>query len=391
MIANYILKKHSSPISICVLVASWAIMEWANSNWDLSNTWVNLHYALCDYPYLLGFIRYTGFRFASPFILLINIAMYLTFFHRQRLAGFSPWYKGAFWSITILFILLDVVVQLQKNTLKQQAKIAIVQPNFDPYQIVDSVASKDRFRHLLDLTGQLSKENAQLICWPETALRGSQIDISTLPTDTTIIALKKLSHQIKAPILLGTFLFKVYDYKPSNYTAAPTGDGRYYDVTNSAMLVTPSGALDIYHKIKLVPFIERLPFIKYLSGNSSHLFQLGEQFPSYEKGKKNNLLETSELSIVPVICNESVYPDHVKRFAIKNADVIIILSNDGWAGNSSLATLHAAYAKILAIENNKYVVRATNNGVSMVISPQGIIEASTEYGTSTVMTATIKF
>lgn len=391
LFANYLLKKYSSPISICVLVVSWAMMECANSNWDLSNTWVNLHYALCDFPYLLGFIRYTGFRFASPYILLVNIAIFLFFFNTQPLEGFRQKFIWVFWSITLLFILLDVVVQLQKNTWKHQAKISVVQPNFDPYQVVDAAAAKERFNHLLNLTHQLGKENLQLICWPETALRGSQIDVAALANDTTIIALKKLSKQIKSPILLGTFLFKIYDYKPSNFTAAPTGDGRFYDVTNSAMLVMPSGGVDIYHKIKMVPFIERLPFIKYLSGNSSPLFQLGEQFPSYERGKKNNLLETPDISIVPVICNESVYPDHVKKFALQNADVIIILSNDGWAGNSSLASLHAAYAKILAIENNKYVVRATNNGVSMVISPQGIVEASTKYGASSVMTATIKF
>ena len=390
ILAKYIFK--SSAINAVVLLPlSWWAVEWVNSNWDLSNTWVNLHYALCDYPYLLGFIHYAGFRMASPFILIINLAIYLLCFNTRILSSFKGSFKWGIIAIAAVFIGLNILFQFKNIPTTHQAKIAVVQPNFDPYQVVDSIASVQRYQKLLAMSLKVAQQKPDLICWHETALRGPQIEVDHIDTDTTVAALKKLSQQLNTPILLGTFLFKIYDYRPTNYTAASTGDGRFYDVTNSAMLLQPNGNVDTYNKIKLVPFIERLPFIKYLSGTSRSIFALGEQFPSYEIGKKRTLLKTPTLNILPVICNESVYPSHIKQFAIKNTDVIIIMSNDGWAGNSQLANLHAAYAKILAIENHKYVVRATNNGVSSIITPKGEIQSHTQFGKETTMIGSIKY
>ncbi len=390
LFAKYFFKS-SIHLAILLLPLSWWVVEWANSNWDLANTWVNLHYALCDYPYLLGFIHYTGFRWASPFILCINLAVYLFCFKTEIFDSFKDKFKWGIMGITMVFICLNVLFQLKNIPSIHQAKIAVVQPNFDPYQEIDSLVAAQRYQKLVGMSQQAASQKPDLICWHETALRGPQIEVDHIDTDTAIASIKKLSQQLKAPILLGTFLFKIYDYRPSNYTAVATGDGRYYDVTNAAMLVQPNGGIATYYKMKLVPFIERLPFIKYLAGTSRSIFALGEQFPSYEIGKKRTILKTDSMGILPVICNESVYPSHVKQFAMKSTDVIIIISNDGWAGNSQLANLHAAYAKILAIENHKYVVRATNNGVSMIITPKGEIQNKTQFGKDTTMIGTIKY
>lgn len=391
ILAKYISTKYSTIWGLSILPISWWLMEWGNAEWDLSNTWVNLHYALCEFPSWLGFIYYLGFRSTSFIIILINIGLYLCFFSNKVVINLKKQFQLLILAISLGVLGLNVIFQLKDFQLNKTAKIAIIQPNFDPYEVVDDKGSKLRYTKLITMTIAAASQKPDLICWHETALRGPQIEVNHITTDTTIIKLNTLSKQINTPIILGTFLFKIHDYRPKNFTAAPTGDGRYYDVTNSAILVQPNGGVDYYNKMKLVPFIERLPFIKFLAGTPRSVFALGEQYPSYEKGKKRNLLMTEKLNILPVICNESIYPDHIKKFNIKKANVIIVMSNDGWAGNSRLCDLHAGYAKILAIENNKYVIRATNNGISMIISPKGKIEKSSKFNSSTTLTGTIKY
>lgn len=389
--AKFISRKYATIWGLAIFPIVWWLMEWGNAQWDLSNTWVNLHYALCNFPSWLGFIFYLGFRSASFIIILINIGLYFIFFSNKVKSDYKKQFQWIILSICIVTIGLNILFHLKDFHKNKTAKIAVIQPNFDPYEVVTVQSAKLRHRKLITMTLEAASQKPDLICWHETALRGSQIEVNQITADTTIIALRRLSRQINVPIILGTFLFKIHDYQPNNYTAAPTGDGRFYDVTNSAMLVQPNGGVDYYNKMKLVPFVERLPFIKFLAGTSRSIFALGEEFPSYEKGKKRNLLFSEKINIIPVICNESVYPDHVKKFDMKKADVIVVMSNDGWAGNSRLSDLHAGFAKILAIENNKYVIRATNNGISMIISPRGKIELASKFGISATLIGTIKY
>ncbi|MFZ8281203.1 nitrilase-related carbon-nitrogen hydrolase, partial [Staphylococcus aureus] len=73
----------------------------------------------------------------------------------------------------------------------------------------------------------------------------------------------------------------------------------------------------------------------------------------------------------PIICYESIYGEYIRTYVQKKATLLSIITNDGWWGNTPGYQQHLAYAKLRAIENNRWVVRSANTGVSAIINNKG--------------------
>jgi len=110
----------------------------------------------------------------------------------------------------------------------------------------------------------------------------------------------------------------------------------------------------------------------------------------FRKGPENQaLLKSQGYLTSPFICYEVVYPDFVARNA-KNADYMLTISNDSWFGNSLGPLQHLEMAQMRAAENSRYMIRATNNGVSAIIDEQGNIRDQTEQFVQTVLESKIQ-
>jgi apolipoprotein N-acyltransferase len=143
----------------------------------------------------------------------------------------------------------------------------------------------------------------------------------------------------------------------------------------------------IYHKQKLVPFGEYVPLQEILRGLIA-FFDL--PMSDFRRGPVNQpLLEASELKISPYICYEVVYPDFVNARS-KDADILLTISNDSWFGKSIGPIQHLQMAQMRAAEQGKYMIRATNNGVSAIIDEKGRITAQSEQFVRTTLSAEVK-
>jgi len=143
--------------------------------------------------------------------------------------------------------------------------------------------------------------------------------------------------------------------------------GYYYN-----SLVGVGNVKGLYHKQYLVPFGEYVPFEKTLRGMID-FFNL--PMSSMISGPtQQNLFLTPHYKIAPAICYEIAYPFYVQRIA-KNADFILTVSNDAWFGSSIGPWQHLEIAQWRARETGKYVIRATNTGITAVIDPEGMINA----------------
>lgn len=135
-------------------------------------------------------------------------------------------------------------------------------------------------------------------------------------------------------------------------------------------LATAGMASGIYHKQKLVPFGEYLPLNTLLRG-AIDFFNL--PMSDFSKGPKNQSPFTvHNIKVMPYICYEVVYPDFVSHSASK-AHVLLTVSNDSWFGTSIGPLQHFQMARMRALENGRFMLRATNNGVTAVIDPKGRI------------------
>jgi len=149
------------------------------------------------------------------------------------------------------------------------------------------------------------------------------------------------------------------------------GEGKYF---NSAFFLSGDGALTgIYDKIHLVPFGEYIPYKKLLFFAET----ISKEMGGFSAGREPRILTLGGRPANAVICFEAVFPDLVRRFAASGSQVIVNLTNDGWYGISAAPYQHLEIARVRAVENRRYFLRAANTGFSAVIEPTGRIAAST--------------
>ncbi len=148
---------------------------------------------------------------------------------------------------------------------------------------------------------------------------------------------------------------------------------RGYDMFNSASFVAPDGHFaGRYDKMHLVPFGEYVPFHQLFFFAKSLLNEVG----TFDAGTRRSLFATGGHRYGTFICYESIFGDEVRQFTGHGADVLVNLSNDGWYGDTSAPWQHLNMVRMRAIENHRWVLRATNTGVTAAIDPWGRVTAA---------------
>ena len=125
-----------------------------------------------------------------------------------------------------------------------------------------------------------------------------------------------------------------------------------------------------YNKRKLVPFGEFLPFENIL--NNFGLKKITEGHGSFLRGENNNNLIFDNLNILPLICYEIIFPNLI-QYSDKNTNLIVNISEDGWFGKSIGPNQHFAKSIFRAVENNTFLLRSTNKGISAIVDNKGKI------------------
>ncbi|HUY82302.1 MAG TPA: apolipoprotein N-acyltransferase [Acidobacteriaceae bacterium] len=153
---------------------------------------------------------------------------------------------------------------------------------------------------------------------------------------------------------------------------------------NSAVFTAPDGKiLGRYDKIHLVPFGEYIPY--------RNLFffahQLTQQLVDLQRGKVRRAFRSDGHSFGIFICYESIFANEIRQFALNGAQVFVNISDDGWYGNTSAPWQHLNMARMRAIENHRWILLDTNNGITTVIDPKGRVTWSAPRNTATSLVA----
>lgn len=153
--------------------------------------------------------------------------------------------------------------------------------------------------------------------------------------------------------------------KPATQSGSSNSASQLY---NSAALINPEGDWTArYDKVHLVPFGEYLPFPRLFAFAGGLTKEVGE----FQKGESRAPLDAGSARLGVFICYESVFPGEVREFANHGADVLVNLSNDGWYGDSGAYAQHLNQTRMRAIENDRWILSATNTGVTASIDPYG--------------------
>ena len=190
----------------------------------------------------------------------------------------------------------------------------------------------------------------QLILWPESP---APFEDNDAHFRHWVSALAEDAH---APMIVGDIAVV--------HETEPPGNSMY----NSAAFVAPDGTfVGRYDKMHLVPFGEYVPFQQLLSFAGSLTREVGQM----THGKRRTVFAATDHRYGPFICYESIFADEVRQFVLLGADVLVNISDDGWYGDTSAPWQHLNMARMRAIENDRWLLRDTNSGITAVIDPYG--------------------
>ena len=135
---------------------------------------------------------------------------------------------------------------------------------------------------------------------------------------------------------------------------------------NSAIMLNPDGGVNgRYDKINLVPFGEFVP------AAFSWVNKITDEPGDFVSGAQLTLFPVEDTKAGVFICYESAFPDHVRQFANNGASFFVNVSNDGYFGHSKAREQHLSIVRMRAAENRRWIIRATNNGITAVVDPLG--------------------
>ena len=356
----------------------WVTYEYVYMLTDLSFPWLTLGNGL---PHFTAFIQaadIVGTMGLSLIVVFINILFYkgISYYPSKKKRSYVHLLIGIF-----IIIVLLVYGAVRLNTFKisdKTIRVGLIQPNLDPWEKWSGSSVDDLTHTYLDMSRQAVNKGAKLIVWPETALPVFLLNEAYRdPLDSIYSFIEKN----KIYLLTGMPDIR-YDEKgpklPSDSKYSKEGNF-YYRTYNAIYLFSPySGEIQRYGKMKLVPFGERVPFVDTFPFLGD-LIKWGVGITGWNVGKDtlvfqlpvNKTLEKDTLKLNGLVCYESIYPDFVAGFIHKGAQLIIVVTNDSWYGNSSGPYQHKEMSVLRAVENRRSVLRAANGGISCIIDPLG--------------------
>lgn len=372
-----------SPIILSFLAGSvWVCYEFLHHNWDLAWPWLTLGNAWANLTGLIQYISVTGVWGISFWVVFGSMLLYQYIVTISRPVLYS--------SLIIifafpLFSILSFIAGIQDY--EEQVNVVIVQPNSDSYQDFGGLDSlDDLITHLLELSAQAVTSDTDLILWPENAIA------SDLRLDSPHIYRIRDSLSVwNTELITGTGYLRVYDDGEAPELFRGTFNGQPANIFNAAFHIKPEQKTAIYEKGRLVPVVERFPFVEFFKRADYFNWVDWGSIMQYGLGTDPTVFQISEHSgtTPALICYDSVFPGWVNQFVNNGADFISIVTNDGWWGDSAGHVQHFAYARLRAIEHRMWVARSANNGISGIISPDGKVQYETEYWTETSFPFTI--
>jgi apolipoprotein N-acyltransferase len=264
------------------------------------------------------------------------------------------------------------------------ATAVLIQPNLDVGSD-DAWPGKEWDRHIADFT-RLAEEQCKtyIAGIPQTHAPLGEIVCPPYPTHPDLVAwpespapfaeqdprfrdgLTAIAHAVQAPLVVGSVGM---DQAPPN----ASGQDQAWRNYNSAFVVDANGErVGRYDKIHLVPFGEYIPLKELLF----FARKLTGRVAEFTRGSERKVFRLNGHRYGVFICYEAVFADEVREFARYGAEVLVNVSDDGWYGDTSAPWQHLNMARMRAIENRRWLLRDTNNGITAAIDPNGRVRQS---------------
>jgi len=350
----------------------WVGVEYLLSLSEFCFPWVYLGYTQTHFLPLLQYADVTGVYGVSFWVAVINICLFI-FGKRTEKRRLIALVTLALFAVPGIFGWAKM--QLLKPS-EESTRIALIQGNVSVHEKWQGQYKLNNFQRYKSLSKTALAQEPNLIVWPETAL---PFHLRGDPRYNR--AMHHFADSANAAILTGAI----------DYSFNMDGSYEHY---NAALAFRPfKQDIQHYHKQKLAPFSERVPYKHYFPFNvlKDLLYDLG--IGDYSIGKEiinfkfggRSSADSTTFDAGVAICYESVFPDHVRRFVKSGANALIVITNDGWFGPTNGPFQHKQMAVFRAIENRRAIARCANTGISCFIDPAGRVRQQTRLNREAVI------
>lgn len=358
------------------LFAFWIGFEQFYFNAEMNWPWLNLGHSFMNDTKLIQWYEYTGILGGTLWILACNLLILLFIKNYYLLRKLNTKFLASIIAIIILPILISFILFYSYTEKGKEYEVVVIQPNIDPYnEKFDSMTSDDQLSIMLNIADSLGTANTKLFLAPETSI-GNNMWIGALNFHPSIIRMRELIKKFpSASYITGLDLHQMYHHSSEiTPTARRIDDEHWYDSYNSAAQIDTSLNISVYHKSKLVVGVEMMPYPQYMKILDRLSIDLGGITGSRGTQKNRSVfVSPAGLKLAPVICYESVFGEFVSGYIKNGAEVICVLTNDGWWGNTFGYKQHMRFSCLRAIETRRSVVRSANTGISGFINQRGEI------------------
>ena len=352
----------------------WTAIEYLKSLGDLGFPWLTLGYTQTYYLQLIQYASFTSVYGVSFWVVCLNVlllAMWQFRENKRLLFGLAA-------TLLLFFVIpyfYSLAVMQHSEEPKEQIRVGLVQGNVDPYQKWEKNFVEQNFQIFETLSRQLTKNQPDVVIWPETAT-----PTWLLHKSADLQRVRQLALEIGAPILTGIPDYVFLD------------DNSYRTYNSAALIYGDDRPIPTYAKKHLVPFGERVPYEDDIPFFKEWLAKLEMGEGNWSPGSEIKLfgLEAhasggstgvyKPIHLAAIICFESIFPDEVAEFVRQGADLLVVITNDAWFGRPSVPFWlsggiyqHAQIAIFRAIENHISIARCANTGITETIDPYGRI------------------
>jgi apolipoprotein N-acyltransferase len=332
MLAAVLLKTR---FAIPAIAALWTGIERTHGTFGFA--WLTLGNAGIDMPLPLRVAPFAGVYGISFVFALMSAVVAFLILRRGR--------KHLYWLAIVPGLLL--LPGLPAHETPTETAL-VLQPNMsEEEQWTPTSAAEERDHIIRESLEASERSSPQIVIWPE-----SPGPLYFYRDPTFLQEAMQLAQQTHSYFLFGT--------------VAETPQGA---PLNSAVLLAPSGALvDRYDKINLVPFGEYVPrFFGFVN-------RITQEISDFVPGNRIVIFPMDTHRLGVFICYESVFPEEVRQFVKGGANLLVNLSNDGYFGHSAAREQHLEIARMRAVENRRWLIRSTNDGITAVVDPAGKID-----------------
>jgi apolipoprotein N-acyltransferase len=384
---RWVKRRAGKSVGYAFLVSLWLAWEYFYFDAEISWPWLVLGHGFAKDIPLIQWIEYTGVLGLSLWVWVANLLLFACLkrtVRRRPLLLLSAVLLGA-------PVVLSLVRFYTYRETPAPCNVLVVQPNIDPY--------RDKFGNMpaeqqLDIWLGLAREAADsathYVVAPETVVGG--VMENALQANRTVRRIRDFVAQYPGlSVIAGLSSYYIYpDTTPGAGRPTPTAhrmEYGYYDNYNSALQVSRADDFQLYHKSKLVIGVEKLPYPQYLNFLEDWAIDLGGITGSLAVDAERHVFTVpgSPFRAGVAICYESIYGRFYTEYVQNGANLMFIITNDGWWDDTPGYRQHLAFASLRAVETRRSIARSANTGISALINQRGEVTAHTAWWTPSVL------